>query len=718
MCCYSSQNVKWQKDRKEKKPEEGFTTSLLKTIQSTTKQSEERELEPEDEFSNVIKKEVNILRVDSPDAIYIQFKDDWIINRYSEMDKGLQEFYSKNKPEAKSIAVGDRCIAYKKSSDQYYRATVLEKTDTKTRVELCDTAEEIEVDGNEIYNLDDQFRVYPNFTVKCHLDGILPAGDSKKWSFLAVEYLQELFQTHTNIVMTKNGMADAEKNTWPSVMWYVELISNGPLEPTQRKLHCINKNLVTNGLALKKRVGNKPAVNTQVQPNENVAEAIETPTENIISQEENLILEKSIVPISVSSSELDYLPAPPIKKNKFVGIVTFVDEYGVIHLQDNDMQQPFEEMVKQTNAYFENNIEVELPVFEPGDLCTVMYHDNNYWYRGKVVKREPNGDYKVHVIDYGNEETCKPSDLRKTVMFLDIPSFSHKVKLNNVFSREKKWLASDIDILQAMFDNHKIVVTVKKKNKNNKPAFVDIYTEDGVFANEYIVKHSSNLSNKPIKKVTEILDSDDDVIIDDIIEEIVKDTFELQQSYTLSELPPIGTKLEIGIINMLNYNDLIFEINSCTESEDFILMSSNIQDEGDQQPNLKVIKVQQPCIARYSEDGQWYRAQIMDILTSNVVKIWFVDFGNFEDVRINELKEIKPEWMKYPLQHYRAEIYGIKVRDESRLDIAMKFLTDLCGTIRSARIVEIEPLKIELYKSDSNDELLYWHLIEDGVLAL
>lgn len=729
----SSQTLKWEKDLKKTKSD-GFTTSLLKTIQcNTMDQTEEEQVEDNDNYKNVIKKEVNIIKADNPDAIYIQFKDESIRNKYVEMDRNLQQFYSKNKIRLKAFDKGVKCIIYRKNVNHYDRATILDVTNQT--VELCETAEIIQVARNDFYVLDDQFRIYPNFTFKCHLDGILPAGDSKNWSYLAVEYLQEIFKNQSNILMTKSGVTDQEKNSWPVIMWYVELVNNGPLEPTQRKLHCINKELTTNGLALKKRsTYKKPTVTEEATSNEVVLNSTTTDLVEVaqslmdsitvtpITSHEIVVNISTPAPMEVEDCFIDYPPAPPITKQRMSGIVTYIDDCGVIHLQDYDKQKPFSEMVMRMNAYF-SNTEPEVEKLQAGDLCTIRYSDNQYWYRGKVIKREKNDTYKVLVTDYGNIESCKHEDLRKTVTYLDLPSFSHKVKLHKVFAKEKKWLTSDIDVLQELLAEKKIILVLKEKATDRHPAFVDMYLEDGLFVNEYILKHSSNLSRELFKKraTHTCIDNGDDVIIDDIIEEIVypHQQLEQQKMYQFTELPAIDTKLEVGIVSVLDYNSLIFEINNNLENENFITMSEDMQRNSDKQPNLNVIEVGQPCIARYSEDQQWYRAQIMEILTSDVVKVWFVDFGNFEDVRKKELKEIKQDWLKYPLQQFRAKLYAVKLRDESKLEEILTFFADLCGTVQTVKIIEHNPLKIEILKPNSeNDELLYWDLIEQGILAL
>ncbi|XP_066992259.2 tudor domain-containing protein 1 [Anabrus simplex] len=56
-----------------------------------------------------------------------------------------------------------------------------------------------------------------------------------------------------------------------------------------------------------------------------------------------------------------------------------------------------------------------------------------------------------------------------------------------------------------------------------------------------------------------------------------------------------------------------------------------------------------PCIARYSVDGRWYRA-IVESASINHVGVYFVDYGNREDVFPTEVLEIRPQFMSLPAQ--------------------------------------------------------------------
>lgn len=54
-------------------------------------------------------------------------------------------------------------------------------------------------------------------------------------------------------------------------------------------------------------------------------------------------------------------------------------------------------------------------VWTPGQMCTVRYHRNNLWYRGKVISVSDE-EIAVVMIDFGNEEMCTPNELRMKVI--------------------------------------------------------------------------------------------------------------------------------------------------------------------------------------------------------------------------------------------------------------------------------------------------------------
>ncbi|XP_068085142.1 uncharacterized protein [Anabrus simplex] len=66
-----------------------------------------------------------------------------------------------------------------------------------------------------------------------------------------------------------------------------------------------------------------------------------------------------------------------------------------------------------------------------------------------------------------------------------------------------------------------------------------------------------------------------------------------------------------------------------------------------------------PCIARYSVDGAWYRARVESV-SGNTVGVYFVDYGNQEDVPLSDVQEIMPQFMSLPAQGILCNLMGAR----------------------------------------------------------
>lgn len=69
--------------------------------------------------------------------------------------------------------------------------------------------------------------------------------------------------------------------------------------------------------------------------------------------------------------------------------------------------------------------------------------------------------------------------------------------------------------------------------------------------------------------------------------------------------------------------------------------------------SLTITSVGMPCLARYSQDGQWYRAEVTEVdQLSRGVTVRFVDYGNVESITEPQtgLKQINDDLLLTPAQ--------------------------------------------------------------------
>ncbi|XP_018327657.1 uncharacterized protein LOC108738643 isoform X2 [Agrilus planipennis] len=433
----------------------------------------------------------------------------------------------------------------------------------------------------------------------------------------------------------------------------------------------------------------------------------------------------SSLPVPVESVPSDWLPPLEFSKTSFTAIATFVDNNAHIYLHELEIEPVLKKMEIEMKKVFNNcSPEPSGTVWFVGQMCTVKYFMNNSWYRGKIINITDDS-IKVRMIDYGNEEDCKHEDLRSKVMFPDIPAIASKVCLYNVFAKSV-WLTSDLDFLHSTIVDKQVTVVLKgnsRKKNRTVPAvlFVDLQN-----VNDYMLEQCSNLTSRRFKKnqnQTEDKDNDDeDVIIvreHSCDESSGKDSVINARKFTSAPLPAASDDtVEAAIISVIDYNKIIIEFSSDNDEQRFSEISHEMELQGDKQPPLKHFYLDAACIAKFSEDDTWYRAQIysLDLLESGFVYVWFVDFGNFDTVSIENVKEIKLEWLDFPLQHFIAGLHGVELSRDGDDDLMCRVIDKLSENIQTMKKIEIirrSPLRVNVFDLDAN-RLMYQDLIDSG----
>lgn len=80
------------------------------------------------------------------------------------------------------------------------------------------------------------------------------------------------------------------------------------------------------------------------------------------------------------------------------------------------------------------------------------------------------------------------------------------------------------------------------------------------------------------------------------------------------------------------------------------------------------------CCARFSADGNWYRGLVLQVRCSSTdehvedsgetkggitVEVFYIDFGNIEQVNVGDLRELLPQFMLIPAQVVRCSLADV-----------------------------------------------------------
>ena len=63
------------------------------------------------------------------------------------------------------------------------------------------------------------------------------------------------------------------------------------------------------------------------------------------------------------------------------------------------------------------------------------------------------------------------------------------------------------------------------------------------------------------------------------------------------------------------------------------------------------------CMATFSEDGGWYRAKII-MVVSSTVDVFYIDYGNTESLPVGSIKTLLPKFSSLPAQAIECNLKG------------------------------------------------------------
>ena len=73
-------------------------------------------------------------------------------------------------------------------------------------------------------------------------------------------------------------------------------------------------------------------------------------------------------------------------------------------------------------------------------------------------------------------------------------------------------------------------------------------------------------------------------------------------------------------------------------------------------PSILFREVGMACVARYSVDEKWYRAQVMERIDNYTFRVRYSDYGNEELRQIHDIKMIEEELIKLPPLAYHCQL--------------------------------------------------------------
>uniref|UniRef100_A0A8C3TYK8 Tudor domain containing 6 n=1 Tax=Catharus ustulatus TaxID=91951 RepID=A0A8C3TYK8_CATUS len=336
-------------------------------------------------------------------------------------------------------------------------------------------------------------------------------------------------------------------------------------------------------------------------------------------------------------------------------------------------------------------------LFQAGDLISAVYSEDSLWYRAVVKEKTSDNLIRVHYIDYGDTSVISVDQARRlpknlsSIPAMSIHCFLAGLKCKNkadwtekaVFYFTKR--TSEIllscefvkkveDKWEVILSDHQGIITVDSADK-------DLVSRERLFSRKKIDRRENHDTITGCESVPPQVQNEISCVSD-------------CKSF-IWKFPEAGQtlKIYITVVNSPGYfwchradtKDVSYIEKKIEEAEKLGLSSLN--------DGKSCIKSGDICLAKYSQDGWFYRAQISSVNDESVV-VRHVDYGSEESVSLEMIRQMPCELLRVPGQAFACCLSGFSPSDGSWVSEANKKFYDMTeNLVLKAEVVEIQENK-------------------------
>uniref|UniRef100_A0A3Q3WR78 Tudor domain-containing protein n=1 Tax=Mola mola TaxID=94237 RepID=A0A3Q3WR78_MOLML len=295
----------------------------------------------------------------------------------------------------------------------------------------------------------------------------------------------------------------------------------------------------------------------------------------------------------------------------------------------------------------------------PGDLVKAEFENDSSWYRAVVREIHPNITALVEYVDFGNTATIPISKIgRLDKYFLQLPIYSTHCMLRDAAALEKGGL------------DPKVVTAFKEDIGGNEVKILkcQFIRQSGSVWIVSLEDSDLNVTCVP----TKCSNTGFEIASEQNVEEPLAQTHDIRQVSETSQKSLLnssflsyhqqefiaGQKLDVCITTI---NDSRMFWCQPVDSEDLVKITSGVLEichAVNQKPvGPGSFSPGSPCIALFSGDGLWYRAEIIED-NGEELFVLFVDYGNTSKVSVTDVREMPTDLMDRPIQAFLCELEG------------------------------------------------------------
>jgi len=111
---------------------------------------------------------------------------------------------------------------------------------------------------------------------------------------------------------------------------------------------------------------------------------------------------------------------------------------------------------------------------------------------------------------------------------------------------------------------------------------------------------------------------------------------------------PLNETKTVTVVEVTTPSEFYVHAKDAKKNIDAIEAELAKANKGDNAKLEQPVKKGIPCLAKFSDDGKWYRARIEKLISSTKFGVVFTDYGNYDEVHYDDLRKISPGLLSIP----------------------------------------------------------------------
>uniref|UniRef100_M3XSB9 Tudor domain containing 1 n=1 Tax=Mustela putorius furo TaxID=9669 RepID=M3XSB9_MUSPF len=329
------------------------------------------------------------------------------------------------------------------------------------------------------------------------------------------------------------------------------------------------------------------------------------------------------------------------------------------HVLQEDALKKLNDLNKSLAEYCQQKVPNDFKA-EVGQPCCAFFAGDGNWYRALVKEILPDGNIKVHFVDYGNMEEVTADELRIIPSkFLKLPFQGIRCWLVDIQPRNKHWTEEAIARFQTCIAGIKLQARVVEiTGQGVGIELTDLSTSypriiSDVLIDEHLVlKTSSPLRDLTNNRAISKCDLQVDILGFQAISS--------PEQWRTIELP-VNKTVQATILEIISPHLFYAIPNEMPEDQErlCILTAELLEYCNAQKSRVSYRpKIGDACCAKYTSDDFWYRAIVLGTSDADV-KVLYADYGNTEILPLSRVQPISTSHLELPFQIIKCSLEGL-----------------------------------------------------------